>query len=144
MITDYDTMCSKAQAITADAASAASYMVNKDASDGIGDGEPIKAWLTVTEAFNNLTTLDVIVQGTVTVTNGTPDFTSTVELCRKQVALAGLTKGAEVVLPFLSPGVDVKALRFYFDVTGTAPTTGKVNAGFTPYKFAPANAGASL
>lgn len=92
-----------------------------------GTGEPIKAYARITQAFNNLTSLQIDI-GVCDDTSGT-NFTSVLN-GGKVVLLAALTLNALIPLGFVSAGAAKK--RFMcakFTVTGTAPTTGKVTCG---------------
>lgn len=121
MYIDHETMFSDKQAITADAASTNVY--DTSATKDVGKGEPARLIVQVMEAFNNLTSLDVIFQ---TATDSA--FTSPVNTAvRKSVLLADLALGAVLVDVPLPVGLK-RYLRVYYDVTGTAPTTGKVSA----------------
>lgn len=106
------------QAITADAASTNYVDVGKFA----GRGEPVSIRVRVTEAFNNLTSMHVSVTECDTTGGSYTDVVSTPE-----VLLASLVVGYEFVLRFL-PKVTDRYVKLHYDITGTAPTTGKIAA----------------
>lgn len=92
-----------------------------------GTGEPIKAYARITQAFNNLTSLQIDI-GVCDDTSGT-NFVSVIG-GGKAVLLAALTINALVPLGFINAGVAKKQyMCAKFTVTGTAPTTGKVTCG---------------
>lgn len=126
---------SNQQAITASAASTnivdlgapgtpyrAAAALNRD----IGAGNPIPFSLQVEEAFNNLTSLAVALQVDDDVAFGSPKTVWT-----ETILLADLVVGKKPNLRNLPHGVDERYMRFYYTVTGTAPTTGKVTAGIS-------------
>lgn len=135
MIMDRSNLFSNAQAITADAASTniidtgargtvygASSAIVRD----IGPGTRIPLIVTVTESFNNLTSMAISVQVDDNEAFGSPKtvFTS------PAYTLAQLATGAEFLLPEWFPvGTNERFVRLYYDITGTAPSTGKVTAG---------------
>jgi len=120
MILDEQALFSNNQAVTADAAST---NIVKLGTGEFAVGTPIPIFIQVTEAFNNLTSLAIKVQ---TATDAA--FTTPVELASQTILLANLTKGAESSLNFLPKG-NLGYIRLYYDVTGTAPSTGKILAG---------------
>lgn len=134
MIFDISTLFSNSQAITADAASTdiidlgvmgrvfgAAAVLPRDTARS--DYIPIH--IQVTEAFNNLTTLRVVVQ-----TSDVENFGSGVKDCIEQVIpLASLVPGRTAAILSLPPGITGRYLRLFYDITGTAPTTGRVTAG---------------
>lgn len=134
MIFDKTTLLSDAQAITADAASTnvidllapgtvygAAAALNRD----VGKGNKINLHIQVVEAFNNLTTLGVQVQ--VCAVEGFGSGVKT--LVTETIALADLVAGKTSNIMCVPAGADLRYLRVFYDVTGTAPTTGKVTAG---------------
>lgn len=133
MIVDNTLVFSDSQAITADAGStnvidigAAGTPFGHAAAVGrdIGIGSEIPVVLTITEAFNNLTSLAVSVQ-----TDDNAAFSSPKEVATKTFLLAQLTLGAKLGFPAELPeGTDERYVRLFYDVTGTAPTLGKVFA----------------
>lgn len=135
MIMDATLQFSSAQAITADAAStniidlgstgtvygAAAALVRD-----IGKGKSVPVVVTVTEAFNNLTSMNIAVQ-----VDDNSSFSSAKTVFRSpEYTLAQLAVGAEFLLPDDLPiGTNERYVRLYYDITGTAPSTGKVTAG---------------
>lgn len=135
MIMDATLQFSNAQAITADAASTntidlgATGTVYGGASAivrDIGKGKDVPLIVTVTEAFNNLTSMNISVQ-----VDDNSAFSSAKTVYRSpEYTLAQLAVGAEFLLPDALPvGTNERYVRLYYDITGTAPTTGKVTAG---------------
>lgn len=120
MIIDYENLFSDDQAITADAAS--TNIIDLGSAKDSGPGDSLELLIQVTEAFNNLTTLDVLVQ-----TDTVEAFSSPTTLYQGQLALAALTLGKQFPMRFPASGME-RYMRVYYDVTGTAPTTGKVTA----------------
>jgi hypothetical protein len=132
-IVDNTLVFSDSQAITADAGSTnvidigaagtafgAAAPVYRD----IGIGSEIPILVTVTEAFNTLTSLTVSVQ-----TDDNAGFSSPKEVASKTFLLAQLTLGAKLSFPAELPeGTDERYVRLFYDVTGTPPTTGKLFA----------------
>ena len=107
------------QAITADAASTNYVDLGTNFA---GHGTPINMVIRVTEAFNNLTSLVVKVQESDSSGSGYTDVAQT-----PAILLADLVAGYKFDLQWL-PNVEKRYCQLYFDVTGTAPTTGKITA----------------
>lgn len=133
MIFDEQALFSDKQAITADAASTniidlgapgtpkhAQAAITQD----IGKGRPVPMRIQVTEAFNNLTSLKVQVQ-----VDDNTGFSSAKTVAEVTVLLADLVAGYVAPIQYVPRGTDERYMRLYYDVTGTAPTTGKVTAG---------------
>lgn len=123
MITDALLRVSDAQAITGDAAS--TNTIDLGTARDIGAGEPLFMVFTVTEAFNNLTSLAIQIITSDAANLGTPTVRAT-----QTVLLAGLTVGAQFVVP-VPPIIGSLGQRYmgaYYDVTGTNPSTGKITA----------------
>ena len=77
------------------------------------------------ETFNNLTSLAVQLQ-----VDDNSGFASPRVVAEKTYPAADLTAGKQLPFPDDIPeGTNERYLRLYFDVTGTAPTTGKITAG---------------
>jgi hypothetical protein len=135
MIMDRSALFSDQQAITADAAStnlidtgargtvygAASPIVRD-----LGPGTRVPLVVTVTETFNNLTSMAILVQ-----TDDNAAFSSPKTVFTSPTyTLAQLATGAEYLLPEWFPvGTNERYVRLFYDITGTAPTTGKITAG---------------
>lgn len=120
MIVDQFLRVSDAQAITADAAS--TNTIDLSVARDVGEGKQLFMVFTVTEAFNNATSVAVQVITSDAANLGTPTIRAA-----QTVALASLTAGAQFVLP-IPPAVASLGQRYlgaYYDVTGTAPSTGK-------------------
>lgn len=132
MIFDRTLLFSNAQAITADAASTdivdlgATGTVYGAASALVRDvGKSIEIPLNcqVVEAFNNLTDLRVIVQ-----TDDNAGFASPKNVMEVSRLLADLKAGQNFTVQ-VPAGTAERYLRLYYDITGTAPTLGKITAG---------------
>lgn len=106
------------QAITVDVVSTNYVDVGKFA----GDGEPVDILIRITQAFNNLTSLHVSLQKCDTTGGIYTDVISTAE-----IPLASLVKGFEFNITYL-PRLTDRYVKLHYEVTGTAPTTGKVFA----------------
>lgn len=90
----------------------------------LGKGVPIPLSVRVTEAFNTLTSLNVILEADNDVAFGSATVIRTVN-----VLLAGLTVGADIDLRHIPKGVKERYVRLRYDVVGTDPTLGKIHAG---------------
>jgi hypothetical protein len=140
MILDNTLVLSDSQAITADAGSTnvidlgapgTAYGASAALSYDVGKGTDIEVILHVTEAFNNLTSLQVQIQ----VDDNAAFSSAAVVAMGPVVPLASLTLGARLTWPSRLPeGVNERYLRFYYDITGTAPSTGKVLAAIVAAK----------
>lgn len=133
MIFDNTLLFSKAQAITADAASTnvidlralnTVYGAAAALLRDIGIGSKVPLLCQVVEAFNTLTSLEFQLQGSVD-----EAFTSPVVIARETKLLAALTVGAQFNIDFIPRGATYRYMRMYYDVTGTPPTLGKITAG---------------
>jgi len=125
MITDKLLRVSEAQAITGDAAS--TNTIDLLTAQDIGEGKPLYAVFTVTEAFNNLTSILFEV-----ISSANADLSSPTILSMQSQLLAALTVGAQfvVVVPPQVASLGKRYLGAYYDVTGTNPSTGKVTCDF--------------
>lgn len=97
-----------------------------------GAGEPIKAYGRVTQAFNNLTSLDVQI-------GGADDSAGAgfVVYLTVNFLLAALTLNALLSLGFIPAGKTKKrALLGRFVVNGIAPSTGKIVMGLVDWRGA--------
>ena len=121
MITDKFLRVSEDQAITGDAAS--TNTIDLSQARDIGEGKQLFAVFTVTEAFNNLTSILLEV-----VTSASADLSSPTIQSMQSVLLAGLTVGSQytVVIPPQIGSLGKRYLGAYYDVTGTNPSTGKI------------------
>lgn len=90
----------------------------------IAFGTPIPLLVIVNEDFNNLTNLKVAIK-----TAETEDMADAVELASSTVALENLKEGNLVPLNFMPAG-NKGYVQLEYTVTGAAPTTGKLTAGF--------------
>ena len=122
MIIDELGLFSNDQAITATAAS--EDTVDLSVARDIGPGEPLPLNIQVTEAFNNLTSLKVAVEE-----DDNSAFSSAVEVVSATLLLADLVVGARFPIHY-APRNSERHMRLYYTVVGTAPTTGKIHAGF--------------
>lgn len=92
----------------------------------IGYGNDVDLSVTVTQSFNNLTsiTISIEVDDNVAFTSATTVFTS------PAYTLAQLATGAKYLLPDTLPaGTNERYVRLRYTVAGTAPTTGRITAG---------------
>lgn len=90
----------------------------------IGKGNKIPFLAQVTEDFNNLTSLEIIISTGATTALGTTIISET-------VLLADLVAGKQMVLEVLPNQLTERYLGIEYVVVGTAPTTGKVTTGIT-------------
>ena len=133
MIIDATLIFSDSQPVTDDAgstnninigAAGTAYGHSTAVRRDIGIGTNIPVWMSVTEAFNNLTSLTLSLQ-----VDDNAAFSSPKEVASRTYLLAELTLGARLKFPSELPeGTDEQYVRLYYDVTGTAPTTGKIFA----------------
>lgn len=124
MLIDQELVLSDAQAITADAAS--THKINFRTA-GVGAGNPLEMFSKIDEAFNNLTSLDIIVQSSVD-----EAFTSPISHQKINVLLAGLTLNKVIDLGTI-PDNAAQYVRAYYDVNGTNPAAGKITTVVTPF-----------
>jgi len=124
MYIDKQNLFSDAQAITADAASTNVVDLGQSTYDH-GPGNPLVVQVNLPQAFNTLTSLTFQVQ-----TDDDEAFGSSRNLTALTVELARLTLGAAFTIPLPLEGVE-RYVRMYYDVTGTNPTTGQVDAFLT-------------
>jgi hypothetical protein len=133
MILDNTLVLSDGQAITADArstniidlgAAGTAYGHSAAVRRDIGIGNTIPFLLTVTEDFNTLTTLTVIVQ-----VDDDVAFGSAKEVAKRAFTLAELNARQPLSFPAEIPeGTDERYLSLYYDVGGSNPSTGKLTA----------------
>lgn len=135
MIFDKKSLLSDAQAITADAASTNVYdsgahgtPVGASAPLGRdhGKGCKIPLRIQVVEGFNNLTSLAVQVQ-----VDDNEAFNSPKVVMTHTALVADLVAGYVFPIDTIPLGTNERYLRLYYDVTGSAPSTGKITAGVT-------------
>lgn len=128
MILDNQTLLSDAQAITADAGSTNQIDLSPRASGvirDIGPGQNVPLLIQVVEAFNNLTSLVVSVQVDEDSAFGSP----TTVVSTAAIPLAQLVAGYAFNLDYVPRLSNERYMRLFYDITGTAPTTGKITAG---------------
>lgn len=90
----------------------------------IGKGSKIPFLVQVTEAFDNLTSLEIKVSIGATTALGTTVISQT-------ILLADLTVGKQIAIEVLPNDITARYLGVEYVVAGTAPTVGKVTAGIT-------------
>ena len=90
----------------------------------IGKGAKIPLLVQVTEAFDNLTTLEIKLSTGSTTALGTT-------IASQTIALADLVAGKQLNLDYLPNGIVEQYLGMEYVVVGTAPSAGKVTAGIT-------------
>lgn len=98
----------------------AAAALNRD----VGKGAKIPILVQVTEAFDNLTTLEIKVSTGATTALGTTILSQT-------IALADLVVGKQTSFNVLPDDITERYLGIEYVVVGTAPTAGKVTAGIT-------------
>ena len=129
MIMDRTGLFSDGQAITATAAS--TNLIDLGPIGGgvtrdIGLGTAIPLALSVTQSFNNLTSLTISVE-----TDDNAAFSSANTVYTSPAyTLAQVAAGAKYLLPDAIPaGTNERFVRLKYTVAGTAPTLGKITAG---------------
>lgn len=90
----------------------------------IGKGTRIPLLVQVTEDFNTLTSLDIILQ-----TDDDSAFGSAKTVFSKNVVLADLLAGYQVPFDYVPKTVDERYFRMRYVVNGSNPSTGKITAG---------------
>jgi len=95
-------------------------------SPDIGIGSKTCLLIQVTEAFDNLTSLNIACQK-----DDNSAFSSPETIWDEDIVLAGLTVGARALWEHISKRTDQQYLRLLYTVTGTGPTVGKIMAGIT-------------
>ena len=91
-------------------------------NDDVGKGAKIPLLVQVTEAFDNLTTLEIKVSTGATTALGTTILSQT-------IALADLLVGKQTSFDVLPNDITERYLGIEYVVVGTAPSVGKVTAG---------------
>lgn len=134
MIFDNTLLFSDAQAITADAGSTNTVDLGATGTPyggialvrDIGKGSKIPLSITVVETFNNLTSLAVSLQ----VDDNSSFSSAKTVVLSAPILAAALVAGAQIEVPdYIPQGANERYMRLYYDITGTAPTTGKITAG---------------
>lgn len=134
MILDQQNLLSDKQAITASAASTNVIDMQKAGQTYLGQQlkrnpgkEPIPFFVSVNEAFNNLTSLTIAIQ---TAADGDEAFASPTTVSSAVIPLAALKVGKKFPYDILPTELlNARYLRINYTVTGTAPSTGKVTSG---------------
>lgn len=93
-------------------------------NDDVGKGAKIPILVQVTEAFNNLTSLEVKISTGATTALGTT-------VVSEVIPLAEAIVGKQMVINVLPNEITERYLGIEYVVVGTAPSTGKVTAGIT-------------
>lgn len=133
MIFDKTLQFSDRQAVTADAASTniidlralgQVYGHAAGLTRDVGIGSKVPLLCQIVEAFNNMTSLEIQLQGSVD-----EAFTTPVVIAREVVLLADAKIGKQFNIDFLPRGTKFRYIRLYYDVTGTAPGAGRITAG---------------
>lgn len=137
MIMDLTTLLSDKQPITATAASTnvidlgatgTVYGSGASTSRDVGRATDVPLYVGATQSFNNLTSLSISVQVSVDAAFTSPVTVST----SPAYTLAQLQTGAKFLLPESLPtGTNLRYLRLYYTLVGTAPTLGQITAGVT-------------
>lgn len=134
MIVDNTLVLSDSQAVTATArstniidlgAAGTAYGATAAVPRDIGKATSIPIQVSITEAFNNLTSLTFQIE-----VDDDPAFGSpTIVAVGPAIPLAQLTAGQQINFPAELPeGVNERFLALRYTVAGVAPTTGKVFA----------------
>lgn len=121
------------QAIVDDVASE-NYYERRPSGTPVGGAAPIDAdlgsagvpfFFQVTEDFNNLNNLEVRFEQ-----DNDPGFGTPTLIYSETIPLSDLKAGRKFAVRTVPHGVTQRYLRFFYNVMGTAPTTGRVTAGF--------------
>lgn len=95
----------------------------------VGRGEEVQILIQVTESFNNLTSLAVMVQ-TDGAVDGNGDLSSGNDvLGTGAIAAASLVAGYQFPLLEVPRGLAERYMQLEYTIVGTTPTTGKITAG---------------
>ncbi len=132
MILDNNAIVSDQQAITATANSTNTYDLlalgktyqGTQLRRNLAIEPEIPFLIQVNETFNNLTSLAFVFQNDDDSAFGSAD----IEVFRLVVPLSRLKKGYILPIDELPRGMNKRYFRMRYEVTGTAPTTGKVTA----------------
>lgn len=131
MILDNRTLLSDAQAIvaTANSTNILDFLGLGVTRDGVqltrkANFQKIPLLIQVVEAFNNLTSLELVLQ-----TDNDEAFGSATEVMRMSIPLAQLTLGKIAPMEMIPRGPMERYFRLRYEVTGAAPTLGKITAG---------------
>ena len=136
MIFDNTLLFSDGQAITGDArstntvdlgANGTPYGDTRKLIRDIGKGSPkVPLSISVTETFNNLTSLEILLQVDDNSGSASPKTVASSGI----LALADLVAGKQIDFPdYIPQGANEQYLSLFYDVTGANPTTGKITAG---------------
>lgn len=93
-------------------------------NDDVGKGAKIPLLAQITEAFDNLTSLELRLSTGATTALGTV-------IASQIILLADLVAGKQFNLDYLPNGIVERYLGMEYVVVGTAPTVGRVTAGIT-------------
>lgn len=132
---DKQSLFSDAQAITATAASTnyidlgaagtpagSAVAIPRD----LGKGNPLPLLVNVDEAFNNLTSLTIDLQVDDDEAFGSAKTVQSITIAAADLAATGRVEAFD----YVPAGADERYMRLNYTVTGVAPTTGKITAGF--------------
>ena len=137
MIFSLTEIFSNAQAVTATTASTniydsgatgtvygASAAIRRD----LGKGNPLPLAIRVVQSFNNLTSMVITYE---VADDAAFSVNKTTVASSPTYALADLAVGARHLLPdFVPEGADRRYHRLLYTLSGSAPTTGQITAGF--------------
>lgn len=123
----HDGAGSLVQAITGDTASTNAIDLDV-ANRNIAAGKKgVHLVVIVTETFDNLTTLEILLQ-----TDTDSSFTTAKrDVEKREFALGKLTAGAILINQRLNVALYQRWMRLYFNVIDSSPSAGKIQAGFT-------------
>jgi hypothetical protein len=136
MIFDKQSLLSDKQAITADTVS--TNVIDTGANGTVygasgplgrdnGKGTKIPLLIQVVEDFNTLTSLEIKVVVDDNAAMSSPKTVATTGV----ILLADLKAGKQFSIDTIPLGTDDRYIALSYDVTGTAPTTGRISAGVT-------------
>ena len=135
MIFSAELLFSDDQAITADAASTnyidlgapgTPHRAQGPLGNDPSPGQPVPIEAIVTEAFNNLTSLDIAIE-----MDDNTSFSSATTVATQNILLADLTVGKNLAHMYLPQGITERYVRLNYNVNGINPSTGKITAGIS-------------
>lgn len=131
MIFSLNSLLSNRQAITADAASTNVIDLGVSALPSKRDqgfGVKIPFLCQIVESFNTLTSIRIVLQGSNDVAFGSGVDT----IAEQTIPLADAVIGRRFFLDLIPQGTTKRYVRMFYDITGTAPTLGRITAGVIP------------
>lgn len=123
MLIDKENLFSDRQAVAGSGPS--QNVIDLGTARDVGSGTPVAVLIQVTEAFNNLTSLEATLEIDDNEGFASPRTVATTGA----IAGADLIEGAELPIDYLPRGTDERYMRLVYTVVGVSPTTGALVAG---------------